>query len=115
MQIYCNICKYAGVLFICRVGLVQARCLYRCVVYMQGWFSPGQVFVLDEYCARYGVRGCKRHLSYLYDLLNSAERGTMIDPTLMHYSFAFCASHVHGHRCAERVDHTIRYDTIVCI
>jgi len=101
-----------GVLFICRVGVVQARCLYRCGVYMQGWFSPGQVFVLDEYCARYGVRGCKRHLSYLYDLLNSAERGTMIDPTLMHYSFAFCASHVHGHRCTERVDYTIRYDTI---
>jgi len=54
--------------------------------------------VLDEYCARYGVRGCRRHLSYLNDLLNNAERGTMIDPTLMHYSFAFCASHVHGHR-----------------
>jgi len=68
------------------------------VAILQGWFSPGQVFVLDEYCARYGVRGCKRHLSYLNDLLNSAERSTMIDPTLMHYSFAFCASHVHGHR-----------------
>ncbi|CAG2055718.1 unnamed protein product, partial [Timema podura] len=23
---------------------------------INGWFSPGQVFVLDEYCARYGVR-----------------------------------------------------------
>ena len=55
---------------------------------------------MDEYCARYGVRGCRRHLSYLIDLLNNAERGTMIDPTLMHYSFAFCASHVHGHRYA---------------
>lgn len=22
----------------------------------------------------------------------------MIDPTLIHYSFAFCASHVHGNR-----------------
>jgi len=59
--------------------------------------------VLDEYCARYGVRGCQRHLSYLNDLLNNAERGTMIDPTLMHYSFAFCASHVHGHRYALQV------------
>ncbi|CAB4059885.1 CADPS [Lepeophtheirus salmonis] len=34
-----------------------------------GWFTPGQIFVLDEYCARYGVRG-----------------------------YAFCASHVHGNR-----------------
>ncbi|XP_038666477.1 calcium-dependent secretion activator 1 isoform X11 [Scyliorhinus canicula] len=61
-----------------------------------GWFSPGQVFVLDEYCARYGTRGCHRHLCYLNDLLERAENGAMIDPTLLHYSFAFCASHVHG-------------------
>uniref|UniRef100_A0A670J8N6 Calcium dependent secretion activator n=1 Tax=Podarcis muralis TaxID=64176 RepID=A0A670J8N6_PODMU len=61
-----------------------------------GWFSPGQVFVLDEYCARNGVRGCHRHLCYLSDLLERAENGAMIDPTLLHYSFAFCASHVHG-------------------
>ncbi|XP_058855665.1 calcium-dependent secretion activator 1 isoform X3 [Acipenser ruthenus] len=61
-----------------------------------GWFSPGQVFVLDEYCARNGVRGCHRHLCYLNDLLERAENGAMIDPTLLHYSFAFCASHVHG-------------------
>ncbi|XP_011532480.1 calcium-dependent secretion activator 1 isoform X7 [Homo sapiens] len=61
-----------------------------------GWFSPGQVFVLDEYCARNGVRGCHRHLCYLRDLLERAENGAMIDPTLLHYSFAFCASHVHG-------------------
>ncbi|KAE8612619.1 hypothetical protein XENTR_v10012920 [Xenopus tropicalis] len=63
-----------------------------------GWFSPGQVFVLDEYCARYGVRGCHRHLCYLGDLLERAENGSMVDPTLLHYSFAFCASHVHGNR-----------------
>lgn len=63
-----------------------------------GWFSPGQVFVLDEYCARYGVRGCYRHLCYLSDLLDRAEHNHMIDPTLIHYSFAFCASHVHGNR-----------------
>ncbi|XP_053539752.1 calcium-dependent secretion activator 1 isoform X4 [Ictalurus punctatus] len=61
-----------------------------------GWFSPGQVFVLDEYCARNGVRGCHRHLCYLRDLLERADTGHMIDPTLLHYSFAFCASHVHG-------------------
>ncbi|KAI5645911.1 calcium-dependent secretion activator [Phthorimaea operculella] len=66
-----------------------------------GWFSPGQVFVLDEYCARYGVRGCYRHLCYLSDLLDVAESGQQtVDPTLMHYSFAFCASHVHGNSTA---------------
>ncbi|XP_046355137.1 calcium-dependent secretion activator 1-like isoform X3 [Haliotis rufescens] len=63
-----------------------------------GWFSPGQLFCLDEYCARYGVRGCHRHLCYLSDLLERAEKGILIDPTLIHYSFAFCASHVHGNR-----------------
>ncbi|XP_040514532.1 calcium-dependent secretion activator 2 isoform X21 [Gallus gallus] len=63
-----------------------------------GWFSPGQVFVLDEYCARYGVRGCHRHLCYLNELIEHSENGSVIDPTLLHYSFAFCASHVHGNR-----------------
>uniref|UniRef100_A0A7N8XJK0 Calcium dependent secretion activator 2 n=1 Tax=Mastacembelus armatus TaxID=205130 RepID=A0A7N8XJK0_9TELE len=63
-----------------------------------GWFSPGQVFVLDEYCARYGVRGCHRHLSYLKDLMDYSENNALIDPTLLHYSYAFCASHVHGNR-----------------
>ncbi|XP_032066472.1 calcium-dependent secretion activator 1 isoform X13 [Thamnophis elegans] len=67
-------------------------------LFEMGWFSPGQVFVLDEYCARNGVRGCHRHLCYLSDLLERAENGAMIDPTLLHYSFAFCASHVHGNR-----------------
>ncbi|VDK30017.1 unnamed protein product [Gongylonema pulchrum] len=51
-----------------------------------GWFSPGEVFVLDEYCARYMVRGCHRHVSLLNDLLNKADEGFLIDPTLMHYS-----------------------------
>ncbi|XP_042901983.1 calcium-dependent secretion activator isoform X6 [Parasteatoda tepidariorum] len=65
-----------------------------------GWFSPGQIFCLDEYCARYGVRSCYRHLCYLHDLLDRAEKSIMIDPTLIHYSFAFCASHVHGNSTA---------------
>ncbi|XP_046891035.1 calcium-dependent secretion activator 2 isoform X1 [Hypomesus transpacificus] len=63
-----------------------------------GWFSPGQVFVLDEYCSRYGVRGCHRHLSYLRDLMEYSENNSLVDPTLLHYSYAFCASHVHGNR-----------------
>uniref|UniRef100_A0AAR2J0B8 MHD1 domain-containing protein n=1 Tax=Pygocentrus nattereri TaxID=42514 RepID=A0AAR2J0B8_PYGNA len=60
-----------------------------------GWFSPGQVFVLDEYCARYGVRGCHRHLCYLKELMEFSENNALVDPTLLHYSYAFCASHVH--------------------
>ncbi|XP_031423359.1 calcium-dependent secretion activator 1 isoform X5 [Clupea harengus] len=72
-----------------------------------GWFSPGQVFVLDEYCARNGVRGCHRHLCYLRDLLERAENGAMIDPTLLHYSFAFCASHVHGN--SERASELLKW------
>ena len=63
-----------------------------------GWYSPGQIFVLDEYQARYGVRGCFRHLCYLSDLLDHGEKSYTIDPTLLHYSFAFCACHVHGNR-----------------
>merc|ERR1719204_1542298 len=63
-----------------------------------GWFTPGQVYILDEYCARYGVRGCYRHLCYLSDLLDKCEKHTVIDPTLIHFSYAYCASHVHGNR-----------------
>ncbi|XP_075967103.1 calcium-dependent secretion activator 1 isoform X12 [Anarhichas minor] len=81
-----------------------------------GWFSPGQVFVLDEYCARNGVRGCHRHLCYLRDLLERAESGVIIDPTLLHYSFAFCASHVHGNRpdglSTVKVDEKERFEDI---
>lgn len=70
---------------------------------VQGWFSPGQVFVLDEYCARYGVRGCHRHLCYLKDLMDFSENNALVDPTLLHYSYAFCASHVHGNRYQHSV------------
>lgn len=73
------------------------------VVVFQGWFSPGQVFVLDEYCARYGVRGCHRHLCYLKDLMDFSDNNALVDPTLLHYSYAFCASHVHGNRYYSRL------------
>ncbi|XP_075967104.1 calcium-dependent secretion activator 1 isoform X13 [Anarhichas minor] len=85
-------------------------------LFEMGWFSPGQVFVLDEYCARNGVRGCHRHLCYLRDLLERAESGVIIDPTLLHYSFAFCASHVHGNRpdglSTVKVDEKERFEDI---
>ncbi|CAF0748850.1 unnamed protein product [Adineta ricciae] len=63
-----------------------------------GWLSPGQSYILEEYCSRYGVRGCVRHLYYLNDLLDRAEQGFMVDPQLIHYSYVFCASHVSGNR-----------------
>ncbi|KAG1683212.1 Calcium-dependent secretion activator 1 [Nymphon striatum] len=63
-----------------------------------GWMSPGQCFVLEEYCARYGVRGCYRHIVYMSNLLDRAEKNYLIDPTLLHYNYAYCASHVHGNR-----------------
>lgn len=61
-----------------------------------GWFSQSQVFVLDEYCARYGVRTCYRHLAYLDSLLDFTARGYFIDHTLLNYGYDFCASHVSG-------------------
>ena len=70
--------------------------------FFQGWFTPGQIFVLDEYCARYGVRSCFRHLRYLEDLLDRSEKDILIDPTLIHFSYAFCASHVHGNRYVSK-------------
>ena len=68
------------------------------ICFLQGWFTPGQIFVLDEYCARYGVRSCYRHLRYLEDLLDRSEKNILVDPTLIHFSYAYCASHVHGNR-----------------
>ena len=47
---------------------------------------------------RYGIRGCYRHLCYLSDLLDKCEKQIVIDPTLIHFSYAYCASHVHGNR-----------------
>jgi len=61
-----------------------------------GWYTPGQMYILDEYCARYGVRGCYRHLRLLDNLLDCSEKNIMIDPTLIHVSYAYCAEHVHG-------------------
>ena len=44
------------------------------------------------------MRGCFRHLCYLEDLLEKCEKHVLIDPTLIHFSYAYCASHVHGNR-----------------
>lgn len=93
-------CRKAG------LSTERKKIFFSCL--LQGWFSPGQVFVLDEYCARYGVRGCHRHLCYLTELMEQSENGAVIDPTLLHYSFAFCASHVHGNRYFPLQTHTVK-------
>lgn len=62
-----------------------------------GWFSSGQIYVLDEYCARYGVRTCFRHLAYLDSLLDLNQRNNyFIDHTLLNYGYDFCSLHVSG-------------------
>jgi len=61
-----------------------------------GWLSCGQLFVLDEYCARYGVRTCFRHLVYLDSLLDFNQKGYFVDHTLLNYGYDFCASFVSG-------------------
>ena len=51
---------------------------------------------MDEYCARYGVRGVIRQILYLNELLDHAEKGSMIDPTLLHFCYAYVSSHNYG-------------------
>ncbi|CAH8530575.1 unnamed protein product [Dicrocoelium dendriticum] len=61
-----------------------------------GWLSPGQKILLEEYCSRYGIRECQRHLAYLTSLLDKAEHGMKVDPDLLHISYSICANHVTG-------------------
>ena len=64
-----------------------------------GWFSPGQLFVLDEYCARYGVRLCHRHLwkvSELYPKLKNCYRllctvYSTVFVTVFHRVYSVCS------------------------
>lgn len=52
--------------------------------------SAGELFVLDEYNARYAVKPFRRHLAYLRNLLYWTEQGFIVDPRLIRDSFAFC-------------------------
>ena len=61
-----------------------------------GWFSPLELYVFDEYCSRFAVKQYCRYINYVFDLLDHAEVGRMIDPTLIHYCFAFASSHLNG-------------------
>jgi hypothetical protein len=65
-------------------------------VFSRGLFSPAQMYVLDEFCARYGVRDPFRHLTCLQDWLDCLERGVSIWPVMMQSSFCFCQMHIGG-------------------
>lgn len=75
-----------------------------------GWLSAGQLYVLDEYCARYGVRTCFRHLAYLSSLLDFNQRGYFIDHTLLNYGYDFCASFVSGQSGQANPMSSVSYD-----
>ena len=62
----------------------------------QGFLSPAQMYVLDEFCARYGVRDPFRHLTCLKEWLDKEETGESIWPVMMLSSFRFCQMHVGG-------------------
>ncbi|VUZ51061.1 unnamed protein product [Hymenolepis diminuta] len=61
-----------------------------------GWLSPSQSLVLDEYCNRYSIRECQRHLLFLDELLNLGEQDLMVDIELIFQSYILCADHVQG-------------------
>ncbi|ESO02287.1 hypothetical protein HELRODRAFT_149122, partial [Helobdella robusta] len=72
-----------------------------------GWLSADQIYVLDEYCARYGVRVFTRHLSYIEILMDHAYSNISIDPSLLYQKFAFCMAHVHGNKLDQTYAATI--------
>jgi len=59
-----------------------------------GLFSLAQMYVLDEFCARYGVRDPFRHLTCLQDWLDCLEKGMSIWPVMIKSSFRFCQMHI---------------------
>ncbi|KAF6772363.1 hypothetical protein AHF37_08728, partial [Paragonimus kellicotti] len=72
-----------------------------------GWLSPGQRILLEEYCQRYGIRECQRHLAFLKNLLDKAEHGVRTDPDLIHISYSLCANHVSGKTHHDQAVHTV--------
>eukprot|EP00118_Oscarella_pearsei_P009330 m.53593 g.53593 ORF g.53593 m.53593 type:complete len:1240 (+) comp34262_c1_seq1:93-3812(+) len=61
-----------------------------------GWMSPGQKFVLDEYCFRYGVRSSFYQLCLLRELIDRSWKGAIIDPSLFHIGYTFVEAHMRG-------------------
>ncbi|KAL5503269.1 hypothetical protein EMCRGX_G010192 [Ephydatia muelleri] len=62
----------------------------------RGLFSPSQKFVMDEYCSRYCVRDCTRHIICMQQWLKVEETGVSIWPLMLHSSFCFLQMHVAG-------------------
>ena len=72
---------------------VSSRYLHYC---LQGLFSSSQMYIVDEYCARYSVRLSHRHLTCLREWLSCELRGVSIWPVMMLHSFGFCQMHIMG-------------------
>jgi hypothetical protein len=64
--------------------------------FSRGLFSPEQLYILDEFCARYGVRDPFRHFTCLKEWMAREEEGVSIWPVMMLSSFRFCQMHVGG-------------------
>ena len=64
--------------------------------FVQGLFSPEQLYILDEFCARYGVRDPFRHFTCLREWMAREEEGISIWPVMLLSSFRFCQMHVGG-------------------
>ena len=54
------------------------------------------MYVIDEFCARYGVRDAFRHLTCLKEWLECERRDESIWPVMFLSSFRFCQMHVGG-------------------
>ena len=61
-------------------------------------FSPDCTALLSMLFSVYNTAVDTIFLCYLEDLLEKCEKHVLIDPTLIHFSYAYCASHVHGNR-----------------
>lgn len=71
-------------------------------LYNRGLFSPGQLFVTDEYCSRYCVRDCTRHIICMQQWLKAEEMESSIWPLMLYSSFRFVQMHVAGKKPNDR-------------
>jgi hypothetical protein len=57
--------------------------------FSRGFFSPSQMYLIDEYCARYCIRLSHRHLTCLWEWLQMELKGWTIWPVMLLHSFGF--------------------------